>query len=383
MASSATGDIGANLQRLRGMRGLTQDAVAGAAGLSRAAYRNLETGLSEPRASTLVALARALGVMPGDLLLPAPLPPRARFRSKQRLKDRARILHDVGRQLDDYGSLERLVGQERPYLFAQFRAPQGQGADRARRAAELVREKIELGDEPIFDISGLLEDKIGIKVLWLEMASEGFFGLSVAEDGSGPAIVVNSWDRISVERQIFTAAHELGHLLLHRDEFDPDEIAEDLEAEREADVFAAYLLMPEPRFGTEWQEVRGLPLFDAVMKVKRIFRVSYRTVLHRLDERGVPDVWRRFMAQARVRLGRSLTQTDEPDPLAPAARGSAAPEPLRGREPVELAPSDFRPDRRMRLIRTALEGRRISLSRAAEILGLDLRKMRELHQSWA
>jgi predicted HTH domain antitoxin len=37
----------------------------------------------------------------------------------------------------------------------------------------------------------------------------------------------------------------------------------------------------------------------------------------------------------------------------------------------------------MRLIRIALEGRRISLSRAAEILGLDLRKMRELHQSWA
>jgi Zn-dependent peptidase ImmA (M78 family) len=247
----------------------------------------------------------------------------------------------------------------------------------------MVRGKLDLGDEPIFDISGLLEDKIGIKVLWLEMASEGFFGLSVAEDGSGPAIVVNCWDRISVERQLFTAANELGHLLLHRDEFDPTEIAEDLDAEREADIFAAHLLMPEARFEKEWQEVRGLPLFDAVMKIKRIFRVSYRTVLYRLDERGVPDVWRRFMAQARSRLGRSLTRTDEPDPLASASRRSAAPEPLRGREPVELAQSDFRPDRRMRLIRVALEGRRISLSRAAEILALDLRQMRELHQSWA
>jgi Zn-dependent peptidase ImmA (M78 family)/DNA-binding XRE family transcriptional regulator len=381
MAISPTADIGANLQRLRGMRGLTQDAAAEAAGVSRAAYRNLEAGLSEPRASTLVALARALGVSPGDLLRPAPPLPRARFRSKRRLKDRARILHDVGRQLDDYDSLERLVDERRPYLFAQFRAPRG--ADRAQRSAEMVRGKLDLGDEPIFDISGLLEDKIGIKVLWLEMASEGFFGLSVAEDGSGPAIVVNCWDRISVERQIFTAAHELGHLLLHRDAFDPNEIAEDLEAEREADIFAAHLLMPEARFEKEWQEVRGLPLFDAVMKIKRIFRVSYRTVLYRLDERGVPDVWRRFMAQARSRLGRSLTRTDEPDPLASAARGSAAPEPLRGREPVELAESDFRPDRRMRLIRIALEGRRISLSRAAEILALDLRQMRELHQSWA
>ena len=79
MAISPTADIGANLQRLRGMRGLTQEAAAEAAGLSRAAYRNLETGLSEPRASTLVALAKALGVSPADLLLPAPPPPRARF----------------------------------------------------------------------------------------------------------------------------------------------------------------------------------------------------------------------------------------------------------------------------------------------------------------
>jgi len=381
MAISPTADIGANLQRLRGMRGLTQEAAAEAAGLSRAAYRNLEAGLSEPRASTLVALAKALGVSPADLLLPAPPPPQARFRSKLRLKDRPRILHDVGRKLDDYASLERLVDEARPYLFRDFSPPEG--PDRAQAAAERVREQLRLDDDPIFDISGLLEDKVGIKVLWLEIASDGFFGLSVAEDGSGPAIVVNSWDRISVERQIFTAAHELGHLLLHREEFNPDEVAEDIDAEREADVFAAHLLMPEPRFTKEWQEVRGLSLFDAVMKVKRIFRVSYRSVLHRLEEHGLKDVWPRFMAQAKGRLGRALTRTDEPDPLSPAARGTAAPEPLRGREPFELAPSDFDPDRRMRLIRRALDERRMSLSRAAEILGLDLRKMRDLHQSWA
>lgn len=381
VTASPTADIGANLQRLRGMRGLTQDAAAEAAGLSRAAYRNLEAGRSEPRASTLLALAKALGVAPADLLLPAPAPPRARFRSKLRLKDRPRILHDVGRELDDYDSLERLIDEERPYLFAHFQVPQGE--DRARKAAERVRARLELADEPIFDISGLLEDKIGIKVLWLEIASEGFFGLSVAQDGSGPAIVVNCWDRISVERQIFTAAHELGHLLLHRDEFDPDETVEDVEAEREADTFAAYLLMPERRFINEWRAVLGLSLFEAVMKIKRIFRVSYRTVLHRLDELGIKDVWPRFMAQAKARMGRSLSRIDEPDPLAPAARGTAAPEPLRGREPYELAPSDFEPDRRKRLVRRALDERRISMSRAAEILGLDLRRMRDLNQSWA
>ncbi|MFN8630064.1 MAG: XRE family transcriptional regulator [Chloroflexota bacterium] len=381
MNDGATQDIGRNLQRLRGMRGQTQEAVAEAAGLSRAAYRNLELGASEPRASTLVAVAKALRVSPAEILRPAPEPPRARFRSKTRLKDRQRILHDVGRELRDYAALERLVDEIRPYALAGFDEPAGEA--RAREAAHHVREALDLGDEPIFDISGLIEDKIGIKVLWLAIASEGFFGLSVAEDGTGPAIVVNTWERISVERQIFTAAHELGHLLLHRDEFDPSETAEDPPAEREADVFAAYFLMPPRRFEKEWREVHGLRLYDAVMKVKRIFRVSYRTVLYRLGELGVSDVWPRFMAQARGRLGKSLTRTDEPDPLSADARGSAAPEPLRGREPDELSPSDFDPDRRMRLIRRALDEQRISMSKAAEILGLDVPTMRDLHQSWA
>ncbi|MFZ5855086.1 MAG: hypothetical protein ACOYXS_11450 [Chloroflexota bacterium] len=41
--------------------------------------------------------------------------------------------------------------------------------------------------------------------------------------------------------------------------------------------------------------------------MKRIFRVSYRTVLHRLEKRGIRDVWPRLMAQAKTRLGRPLT----------------------------------------------------------------------------
>src|SRR4026207_1660781 len=72
MAISPTADIGANLQRLGGMRGLPQEAAAEAAGLSRAAYRNLEVGLSEPRASPLVAPPKALEAAPAALLAPPP-----------------------------------------------------------------------------------------------------------------------------------------------------------------------------------------------------------------------------------------------------------------------------------------------------------------------
>ena len=42
--------------------------------------------------------------------------------------------------------------------------------------------------------------------------------------------------------------------------------------------------MPEEAFNSEWHDTRGLPLVDRVFKVKRIYQVSYKTVLYRLSE---------------------------------------------------------------------------------------------------
>lgn len=55
-------------------------------------------------------------------------------------------------------------------------------------------------------------------------------------------------ERISIERQIFTTAHELGHLLIHLANYDGKAHSEDKALEREADLFAGYFLMPEQGF---------------------------------------------------------------------------------------------------------------------------------------
>src|SRR5207245_1218913 len=120
----------------------------------------------------------------------------------------------------------------------------------------------------------------GVKVCAMRIASDAFFGLSVAKSDGGPAIAVNVWDRISVERWIFTAAHELGHLLLHFSAYDVARTAEDKSEENEANQFASHFLMPDDVFRSEWDEARGHGLVDRVFKVKRIFHVSYRTVLY-------------------------------------------------------------------------------------------------------
>lgn len=76
--------------------------------------------------------------------------------------------------------------------------------------------------------------------------------------------------------------------MLHAGDYDPRVTVEDREHEREADLFAAHFLMPMASFQKEWAQSSGLGLYDRVLKLKRIYRVSYLTVLYRLDEMGAP-----------------------------------------------------------------------------------------------
>ena len=242
----------------------------------------------------------------------------------------------------------------------------------AARAREVLGLKEQ---DPILDICELFENN-GIRVHLLKRATDAFFGLSVGPEESGPAVVVNTWDRISVERWIFTAAHELGHLLLHINSFDRNEAYEPSQQEKEADAFAGHFLMPQSFFVTEWEKTSGLSLLDRVLKVKRIFRVSYKTVLHRLVESRQVDstVWQFFKLQHRNRYGKTLGKSDEPLALVSLRRSE---------EPDRLSNSDFVEDRLSRLVRQAFERRLISVVRAAEILRLGLNEMRQRAKVWA
>ena len=61
--------LGQRVRRLRNSAGLSQDALAGAAGIGRVILVRLEKGEQAPRFKTLEAIARALGVGVSDLLV--------------------------------------------------------------------------------------------------------------------------------------------------------------------------------------------------------------------------------------------------------------------------------------------------------------------------
>lgn len=353
-----------NVRRLRTAKNFSQKKLADSAGLSLLAIKNLENSKSKPRINTLELIARTLDVKLQDLFLPVRELKTVRFRSNKKMQNRENILAKVSRWLDDYNYLENILNESVPF---RLEAIQNRcSKENIFTASELCRDALELSPgTPIHDICGLFDDA-GIKLYTISYASDDFFGLSIAKEDGGPAIVVNTWERISIERRIFSAAHELGHLMLHQNAYNVNETKENKVEEKEADLFAGHFLMPDEGFRQAWKGASGLYWLDRVFKVKHLFHVSYKTVLFRLIEHNLADssIWKEFSIKYQQRFNRKLPFKEEP-----SERNFA--------EPDGLPSFDFIEERFSRLVRQAVEHEKISLSRGAEILTISIEEMME------
>ncbi len=366
--------ISINLRRLRKIKSLTQQELADLAGISRTAYRNIETGASMPRGHNLNALAHALGVSVFKLTEEIPRLQSLRFRSlhtlsSQQRAEREQITADVAIWLENINELEEMLGAKIQFCFKEHDFTNFDPIDAAAEARRILdlRE-----NQCIADICELLENA-GVKLFLMKSAPEQFFGLSVGMHDKGPAIAVNTEENVPVERQIFTAVHELGHLLLHHESYKYDRLEEDKRQESEANVFASYFLMPEKHFRQVWFESRGLHWVENVLHTKRRFRVSYRTVLRRLidEEKTDNSIYKKFSVAYNHLYNKQLKFKEEPDPYVTLKH-----------EPSHLHSADFIEDRLSRFVRDALETDMISISRAAEILNISVSKMRGRVEEW-
>lgn len=350
-----------NLKKFRAKSGLSQPDLAKLAGISLPALKNLESSRTEPREGTLMALSRALNVSFKDLLTPVRPLNSVRFRSNKRMQTRENILSDVSLWLDDFNFLENLLEDRIPFKLEEIQRRCSR--DDVVQAAEDCRKVLDISiTDTVVDLCRILEEA-GVKVYTSKSASEGFFGLSVAKQDGGPAVVVNVWERIPVERRIFSAAHELGHLLLHGNAYDVKQTEEVKKEEEEADKFAGHFLMPNAGFHEEWNKALGLTFIDRVFKIKTHFQVSYKTVLYRLIELNFVDnsIWPKFNFAYQHRFGMKLPYKVEP---------------------FGLDDFGFVEDRYSRLCRRALEQKRITRNRGAEILRINLIELMEKLKAW-
>jgi Zn-dependent peptidase ImmA (M78 family)/transcriptional regulator with XRE-family HTH domain len=362
--------IGQNLKRIRLSQGKTQETLAREAGISLPGLRNFESGKNAPKVDVLLSLGDALGVGFSDLITEVKMPQAIRFRAQKKLKTREQIILESMKRLNGFNEVEDLLKQ-----WTKFNKKIGVSGKTGDALAQEIRKELKLGDQPIYDICGIFE-KLGVKVLPMVFFSDSFFGMAIGEEDGGPAVVINVWERIPVERWIFSAAHELGHILMHPSSFKVQEENEDPDSneEKEANKFTSYLLMPKTRFDDEWDKSAGLPFLDRVFKVKRLFRVSYATILYRLKDNYPGNIWPMFYGHFKRKYNRSLTRKEEPQSIVVTKEA--------GEEPKRLDAVDFFEDRTSRLVREALEKSLISRDRGAEILGISPEEIMDRIEDW-
>lgn len=139
-------------------------------------------------------------------------------------------------------------------------------------AATIVRTEWGLGVQPISNMIHLLESK-GVRVFSLSVVAREVDAFSMWKDET-PFVMLNV--QKSSEHSRFDAAHELAHLVLHRQGAPTGK-----EAESEANRFASAFLMPD---ADVLAHITPNPSIGALLKWKKRWRVSLAALNYRLHQ---------------------------------------------------------------------------------------------------
>ena len=150
-------------------------------------------------------------------------------------------------------------------------------------AASITRKEWGLGTGPISDIMLLMENN-GIVISKVFVGSAYMDGYSSIDSYSGQAFIVLASDKGVAVRSRFDLAHELGHLLLHRNlpsGFVRNPINNKL-LEDQAHAFAGAFLMPEEALAQDLWVVS----LDSLKDLKSRWLVSIGALLYRVGSLG-------------------------------------------------------------------------------------------------
>jgi Zn-dependent peptidase ImmA (M78 family)/DNA-binding XRE family transcriptional regulator len=379
-------NVAQNLIKLRVANKFTQEYVADKAGISLLAYRNIESTKSKPNISSLEKIANFYNIDTSELLKENKSQiKKVRFRAleKKNIRKREDIIYEVSAWLEKYNNIVGILNltDEFKYQLSDLVNTTNDPIIMAKK----VRERFGLSNgETVKDICNLIEFKAGIKILAKQFNSDSFFGLSAEDIFDGKIIVVNTWDRISVERRIFSIAHELGHILLHFNNIQEDLLSEDSTEEKEANTFASHFLMPQEDFISAWNKSTNCDFVDRVIRVKQIFRVSYQVVLYRLSEyikaNNVKDsknielfnVWKAFGISYRRKYGVKIdwkkeikSELDE-----------------NSKELRALSNQFYSSGRLAELVKKAVDDEKIDIETAANILNVSPNEITTFQKIW-
>lgn len=210
-----TVDRAALAERVRAARdraGLTQVDLAREAGVSQPTLSRVESGERGVSLAEADALATALAVPLDILLYGSAVQERVLVALRAAADvDSAAVVGPAVELLELDERLDAVVDGYRQSAAANLVDVPSTGTSAARGAglAERLRTALEIGAAPVLDLSELIEDVTGVDVAATPLSVSG---MCVADPKRQTRLLVVNSDE-PAERQRFTLAHELGHLL--------------------------------------------------------------------------------------------------------------------------------------------------------------------------
>jgi Zn-dependent peptidase ImmA (M78 family) len=263
------------LVRLR--LGLTKSGFAEGLGVDRKTIQRFETS-GEFSETSLARLCQISGYPPSFFEKGAfeyPNPDGVSFRSLRSLtasaRNRALAAGALAFEFDDWISA-RFELPEHSLPRVNNRTPED--------AAAAVRSYWGIGSRPIGNMINFLESR-GVRVFSLVEETRHLDAYSFWRNDK-PYVFLNTLK--TPEHSRFDAAHELGHLVMHRHTGSGHKSAED-----EANAFASAFLMPPADLLAHIPFVRSL---DDLVAGKRRWRVSVAALNYALHKTGVVSDWR-------------------------------------------------------------------------------------------
>jgi Zn-dependent peptidase ImmA (M78 family)/DNA-binding XRE family transcriptional regulator len=318
-----TGTPGFQPQRLREARearGMTATQLAELVGISRNAVSQYETGKTSPSHETFHVVAAKLNMPPGYFLQPS-TPAREgkvfyRSMASATKLARSRAERKYGWLREVFSRLSRYVDFP-PNNLPAWEVPEDP-SKLSEQAIESYAEELRtfwgLGKGPISDLVCLLENN-GIIVSRLALDAATLDGFSEWVPEERRAYVVLASDKDAAVRSRFDAAHELAHLVLHRN-IDRKSITSKDQfrlIEQQAHRFAGAFLLPEATFRKELL----YPSLEVFATMKSKWLVSIGVMIVRCTDLGIidEDEKRRFWMSMSSRGWRRLEPLD--DQLSP------------------------------------------------------------------
>ncbi|MEI2657199.1 MAG: XRE family transcriptional regulator [Nitrosomonas sp.] len=271
------------LHRARKAAGLSLRDLGARVGISHASIKKYEDGVVMPSSDILISLSRTLNVRTEYFFRPESIALEGieyRKRSSLPKKRLDAITHEVIDQIERRIELENLFPQSPVKAFATVEGlPQSiTTMDQIEDVAENVREAWALGFDPIPDLIDVLETN-GIRVFMIEADAENKFdGLAACVNGMPIVVVGRHWPG---DRQRFTLAHELGHLMLE------GRLLKDLNEEMACNRFAGAFLFPRASVLQELGKHRNAIELKELGLLKEEFGLSMAGILYRARDLGI------------------------------------------------------------------------------------------------